>query len=205
MIYKEVVEALKHYDLLIDEGNDPVLDSEELKAYMDKWDGTDFIEAMSLDKLKSVLEIGVGTGRVAIKTAPLCKDFYGIDISPKTVARAKENLKGFNNTNIICGDFLNWDFDVSFDVIYSTLTFMHIENKSFAVKKVSDLLKPQGRFVLSIDKSKSEYIDFGTRRVRIFSDTEDAIKDYIEKANLKLLKNFDTEFAVVFVAEKEFG
>lgn len=205
MIYKEVVEALKHYDLLIDEGNDPVLDSEELKAYMDKWDGTDFIEAMSLDKLKSVLEIGVGTGRVAIKTAPLCKDFCGIDISPKTVARAKENLKGFNNTNIICGDFLNWDFDVSFDVIYSTLTFMHIENKSFAVKKVSDLLKPQGRFVLSIDKSKSEYIDFGTRRVRIFSDTEDAIKDYIEKANLKLLKNFDTEFAVVFVAEKEFG
>ena len=82
---------------------------------------------------------------------------------------------------------------------------MHIENKTLAIKKVSDLLKPQGRFVLSVDKNKSEYIDFGTRRVRIFSDTEGAVKDCLEKANLKLLKTFETEFAVVFVAEKEFG
>ena len=29
----------KHYDLLIDENNDPFHDVDELKAYMDTWDG----------------------------------------------------------------------------------------------------------------------------------------------------------------------
>ena len=72
------VDVITHYDLLVDEGNDPVCDPEPLKQYMDKWDGKPFIDALRLDKSKSVLEIGVGTGRLAVKTAPLCKCFTGI-------------------------------------------------------------------------------------------------------------------------------
>ena len=56
------VDVITHYDLLIDESNDPVCDPEPLKQYMDKWDGKPFIDALRLDKSKSVLEIGVGTG-----------------------------------------------------------------------------------------------------------------------------------------------
>lgn len=59
-----------HYDLLIDEGNDPVHDPKSLRDYMDKWDGQGFIDNMELDKNKSVLEIGVGTGRLAVRIAP---------------------------------------------------------------------------------------------------------------------------------------
>ena len=36
----------KHYDILINEGNDPVHDPAPLKAYMDKWDGQEFIDKM---------------------------------------------------------------------------------------------------------------------------------------------------------------
>lgn len=39
-------DVIKHYDLLIDEGNDPVHDSEPLREYMDKWDGQAFIDKM---------------------------------------------------------------------------------------------------------------------------------------------------------------
>ena len=49
---------------LIDENNDPVHDSKPLKDYMDKWDGQSFIDKMELNKDKSVLEIGVGTGHL---------------------------------------------------------------------------------------------------------------------------------------------
>ncbi len=52
----------KHYDMLIDENNDPVRDPEPLREYMDKWDGRQFIDSLQLTKRKSVLEIGVGTG-----------------------------------------------------------------------------------------------------------------------------------------------
>lgn len=58
--------VVSHYDLLIDEGNDPVHDPEVLQEYMNKWDGPAFIEEMQLNNQKSVLEIGVGTGRLVL-------------------------------------------------------------------------------------------------------------------------------------------
>ena len=98
-------EIIQHYDLLIDENNDPVHDPKPLRDYMDKWDGQAFIDKMNLDKNKSVLEIGVGTGRLAVRVAPLCGQFYGIDISPNTIDRAKENLSEQTNVKLLCEDF----------------------------------------------------------------------------------------------------
>ena len=88
--------VIQHYDILIDDDNDPFRDPPVLQDYMEKWDGKLFIDSMALDKTKRVLEIGVGTGRVAQKVAPNCLSFTGIDISPKTIERAKENLRSFN-------------------------------------------------------------------------------------------------------------
>lgn len=48
-------EIAHHYDILIEEGNDPVHDSRPLKEYMNKWDGYDFIRQMQIDNNKSVL------------------------------------------------------------------------------------------------------------------------------------------------------
>ena len=191
-----------HYDLLIDENNDPVHDPKPLQDYMDKWDGQAFIDKMELDKDKSVLEIGVGTGRLAVRVAPLCGKFCGIDISPKTIERAKENLANFGNVTLLCGDFLDFSFDSKFDVIYSSLTFMHIKDKQKAVNKIAELLYNAGRLVLSIDKNQSEFIDTGTRKIKIYPDNADAITEYIKAAGLTILNQYDTEFATIFVAQK---
>ncbi len=191
-----------HYDLLIDENNDPVHDPKPLQDYMDKWDGQAFIGQMQLDISKTVLEIGVGTGRLAVCVAPLCGEFYGVDISSKTIERAKENLAGLANVRLTCADFLSYEFDRSFDVVYSSLTFMHIEDKQRAVNKIAGLLNGAGRFVLSIDKNPSEFIDTGTRKIKIYPDTADEIAEYIRTAGLTILKQYDTEFATIFVARK---
>ena len=192
-----------HYDLLIDENNDPVHDPKPLRDYMDKWDGQTFIDSMELDKGKSVLEIGVGTGRLAVRVAPLCGEFCGIDISPKTIDRAKENLSGQSNVKLHCGDFLTLDISHSFDIIYSSLTFMHIEEKQKAINKAAALLKDGGKFVLSIDKNQDEFIEYGTRKITVFPDTPDEIKTYIENSGLLLTEQYETEFAYIFVAKKE--
>lgn len=192
-----------HYDLLIDENNDPVHDPKPLQDYMDKWDGQAFIDSMELDKNKSVLEIGVGTGRLAVRVASLCGKFTGIDISPKTIDRAKENLAEFDNVKLICGDFLSYKFDSKFDVIYSSLTFMHIEAKKKAINKVATLLKDGGKLVLSIDKNQSEVIDTSTRKIKIYPDNSDAITKYIKAAGLTILNQYDTEFAQIFISIKE--
>ena len=195
-------DVINHYDLLVEENNDPVHDPNPLRDYMDKWDGQAFIDKMELDKNKSILEIGVGTGRLAVRVAPLCGQFCGIDISPKTIERAKENLAEYRNVELICADFLSYKFDRKFDVIYSSLTFMHIEDKQKTVNKIAGLLNDAGRFVLSIDKNQSEYIDTGTRRIKIYPDTKDKSVEYIKSAGLNIINQYDTEFATVFVAQK---
>lgn len=202
-LHKEYIvsnDVIRHYNSLIDEGNDPVLDSKPLQDYMDKWDGQSFIDKMELNRNKSVLEIGVGTGRLAVRTAPCCDRFYGIDISAKTIERAKENLEKYSNVTLLCGDFLTFNFKSKFDVIYSSLTFLHIKEKQGAFKKIASLLNPNGIFVLSIDKNQDKFIDFGTRKIPVYPDTPDSIDACIKNANLNLTEQYETEYAYIFVA-----
>ena len=183
--------VIEHYDKLIDENNDPVYDPEHLKKYMDKWDGQVFIDAMKLDKAKTVLEIGVGTGRLAVKTTPLCKEFFGIDISPKTIKKAIYNLSQYKNTELICADFMTYTFTVTFDVVYSSLTFMHIREKQKCINKIYSLLKLNGLFVLSIDKNQNNYIECGDRNIEIYPDDFSDTKAYITNSGLTLLEYRD--------------
>lgn len=201
--FGEKQDIICHYDALIDENNDPTHDPEPLRAYMNKWDGEAFIEVMELSPDKSVLEIGVGTGRLAMRVCGKCGSFTGIDISTKTIERAKENLRKFTNVSLICGDYLTHKIDKTFDVIYSSLTFMHIRDKQAAIQKTADLLTPDGRFVLSISKSQQTEIDYGTRRIPVFPDKPKEISELLTKAGFIIEQQFETEFAVIFAAVKE--
>ena len=195
-------DIINHYDSLIDENNDPVRDVQILRDYMDKWDGQAFFELLQLDKEKTVLEIGVGSGRLAIKALPNCKHLTGIDISPKTIKRAKENLAEFNNKTLVCDDFFRYQFTERFDVIYSSLTFFHIKEKQKAIQKIASLLKNRGRFVLSISKGQSTEIDINHRIITFYPDNPQDIKRYLSNAGLKVVSEKETEFAIILVEEK---
>ena len=144
-----MMNVIDHYDLLIDEDNDPFRDPPMLQEYMSQWDGERFIEALELTKNKKVLEIGIGTGRIAVKVAPFCMTLTGIDISPKTIERAKENLKEYKNISFICDDFRDYQFTRTFDVIYSSLTMMHFKNKATVITKVYKLLNDDGSLIIN--------------------------------------------------------
>ena len=195
--------VIEHYDLLIDENNDPFHDSDEIQMYMDQWDGAKFLDAMSLSGHECVLEIGVGTGRLACRVAPKCNEFVGIDISPKTICRAITNLSAFSNVRLICADFLLHQFSERFDIIYSSLTLFHFEDKMRFFNKVASLMTDNSRFVLSIDKSQNEYIDMGTRKLRIYPDNPSSTKSFIYSAGLRILSDFETELAHVFIIVKK--
>ena len=145
---------------------------------------------------------GIGTGRLAMRVCDKCRHFTGIDISPKTVQRAKANLQRFENTDLIYGDFLTYLFSDRFDIIYTSLTFMHIQDKQAAIRRVAHLLKPSGRFVLSIDSNQQAEIDYGNRRIKVYPDTPDEITALIVEAGLTIEKQFETEYAVIFLATK---
>ena len=195
-------ECKTHYDLLIDEGNDPFRDSPEMQEYMCQWDGEIFLKSLELDKSKNVLELGIGTGRIAVKVAPYCMNLTGIDISPKTINRAKENLKEHSNITFICNDFMVYNFSETFDVIYSSLVMMHFRDKEQVIIKVDTLLKANGIFCLSIDKNQSKYIDMGTRKIKVYPDTLDNITSLIETTSMFVTRVFETDNAYIVVSKK---
>lgn len=192
-------DVINHYDALITEGIDLVNDPPVLRGYMNTWDGPIFIDELHLDESKSVLEIGVGTGRLARQMIPFCSEFTGIDISPKTIECARENLTSSSKLKLICDDFLQYPFNELFDIVYSSLTFMHIQDKMEAFRKVAKILKPNGRFVLSIDKNQSEYIDYGTRKVLVYPDKVDDIKRIVSGTSIEISKIIEIENAYIFV------
>ena len=202
MTAKDGIDAKTHYDLLVDENNDSFCDPPVLQKYMESWDGQVFLDLMELDQSKTVLEIGVGTGRLAIKTAGHCRCLTGIDISRKTIERAKENLNHCQNISLICGDFMDYPFTETFDVIYSSLTMMHFEDKKTMIAKVASLLNSNGLFCLSIDKSQSEWIDMGNRKIRIYPDTLERTIMLAKQAGLKEKKTVEVENAYLIVFMK---
>ena len=197
-------DVIEWYDALASEDDDPLYDGPFLREYMDKWDGNTFLDCLKIMRnLSFVMEIGVGTGRLAKGLLPHVNEFTGIDISPKMIERVKFNLREYHSNRFVCGDFLEYKFHRSFDIIFSSQTFKHFEDKQKAFDKVYDCLVVGGQFVLSIDKNTSEYIYNGSKRLRVYPDYPDKTREYIQNAGLTLVEEHETEFAYIFNCFKE--
>lgn len=198
--YREAV--ARHYDTLLADGDDPVLDPPELQEYMNRWDGSRFLELLALKKTDSVLEIGVGTGRLAVKTVPMCGRFTVIDLAPETLRRARKHLKDYDHAVFICDDFMTYPFSRQYDVVYSSLTWMHLQDKMRAAAKAASLLKPGGRFVLCVEREQRCVIDAGTTRIGVYPDDRAHTGDCIRASGLQLALVAETAFGLIYVAGK---
>lgn len=191
-----------HYDALIAENNDPVLDPPALAAYMERWDGAPFMELLSLDGTQSVLEPGVGTGRLARRVAPRCRHLTGIDLSHATVARARAHLSGYGNTTLLCGDFMTFPFRETFDRVYASLFLFHIRDKAVALARMASLLAPGGRLVLSVSLERAEWLDMNGRRLLLYPDDPDRTASLLRAAGLVLTDTVPVEAALLLAAGK---
>ena len=197
------VSAREHYDLLLAEENDPVLDPPELAAYMDGWDGGALLSALELTPCCRVFEIGVGTGRLALRVLKRgCAAFTGMDLSPATLVAAKGHLACFHGVTLMAGEFPKDVPEGPFDRIYSSLTFLHIEDKRAACRSIAALLAPGGKCVLSLDKEKSGVLDMGTRRVKTFPDTPEEIALIFQEEGLRVLPVIELPRAYLMIAQK---
>jgi SAM-dependent methyltransferase len=163
---KPTISARAHYDRLADAGhgrNDPPV----LREYMARWDGPLFYDALGDLSDTDVLEVGIGTGRVARQILERgCRRLTGLDISPRTLAAAREELIRFANLELVLDDIVEFRRDASYDLAYSVLTFMHVQDKPKALANIAASLRPGGRVVLSIDQP-SDSIDFGEWTVEL--------------------------------------
>lgn len=191
MTEKAVLPPLEHYERLIDEDIDPFRDPPAMQAYMRRWDGPVFFEALGNLSDKDVLEIGVGTGRIAGQVLDRgCRHLTGIDFSPKTIERAKENLAKYPNVDLVLTDAAAFVRPSAFDVAYSVLTFMHIGEKRQALENVVDSLKPSGRIILSVAE-QGDWLDVMPWRVRLHYEPPEEYTTLLEGLGCEVAEPVD--------------
>ena len=126
----------------------------------------------------------MGTGRLALRALESGCRLVGMDVSEKTLDTAAKHLEAFESVCLLRGEFPKDAPDGPFDRIYSSLTFLHIPDKRAAVQKIAQLLAPDGRAVISLDKSRETVLDMGVRKVTVYPDEPEAIAGFFVECGL---------------------
>jgi SAM-dependent methyltransferase len=111
-----------------------------------------------LDEIKytkgSVLEAGVGTGRIFAPALAAGADIYGIDLSENMLNNLKSKIPETEHYRVSPGDIRNFSLDKKFQLIISPFrVFQHlltIDDQLCSLNTIYDHLKPGGRLIFDV-------------------------------------------------------
>jgi SAM-dependent methyltransferase len=152
----------------------------------------DFLAALAGDG--RALELGIGTGRIALPLAERGVPVHGIDLSEAMVGRLRAK-PGAENIGTTTGDFATTKVDGTFKlayVVYNTIQNLTTQDAQVACfQNVADHLEPGGCFVIEVGLP-----DLKGEKLRIFdfSDTHIGIDEY-DVANQGLISHHYTRTA----------
>ncbi len=100
---------------------------------------------------KEVLVVGSGSGELAALLARKQAHVTAIDIDSRSVDLTKKTAKKFNvNINTEISQIENFNAKILFDIVLATDVIEHIQDDAFAVEKIYNFLKPQGKVVITV-------------------------------------------------------
>jgi SAM-dependent methyltransferase len=105
---------------------------------------------------QQVLDLGTGTGSVAVQAAPLVAPdgrVVGVDISPEMLALAKQRIAALGLANIELregGAEAIPAEDAVFDVVLASLSLMYVIDRAAAAREIARVLRHGGRLVGSV-------------------------------------------------------
>ncbi|SRR6266536_3502448 len=130
----------------------------------------------------AALELGIGTGRIAIPLAERGIRVHGIDLSEAMVARLRAK-PGADQIGVTIGDFATATVETTFSVAY--LVFNTIENLTTqdqqvaCFQNVASHLEPGGCFVIEVAVPDLQRLPHGeTFRIFDFGETHLGIDEY---------------------------
>jgi len=110
---------------------------------------------------ESILEIGCGIGRMTLYFAERFREVHGVDVPPEMLTQAKDNLKEFPNVALHLGNGHDLsDFaDLSFDFVFSYITFQHIPDAAITSRYIEEtgrVLREGGQFYFQVNNLPSD-------------------------------------------------
>lgn len=145
----------------------------------------------------TALEIGCGTGLVSMFLRNKVKEITALDNSGGMLEKLKEKIRKENIDNIrpVLADLSGqMEFVNNFDLVFSSMTFHHIDDFGGLLKKIFNMLKSGG--IVAIADLEAEDGSFHPADTQIFH------KGFEKQTFMKSLKNagfVDVKFKTAFV------
>ncbi len=121
--------------------------------------GSILLEKLGVKEGDKVLDIGCGTGRLALYVSKIVGSHgkvVGIDPLPLRIDIARRNIKGENlSFEVGVSDDLSFFEESSFDHIYLNAVFHWVVNKEATLTEIYRVLKPGGRIGLNTQARES--------------------------------------------------
>jgi SAM-dependent methyltransferase len=119
------------------------------KAGVDPAPDLEVLLGLGLDETSTLVDLGCGTGRLALAAAPLCRRVVAVDVSPAMLAAMRERVAQLRLTNVECvrAGFLTYEHEGEpADFVYSRNALHHLPDfwKAIALRRVAAMLRPGG-------------------------------------------------------------
>jgi SAM-dependent methyltransferase len=113
------------------------------------------IRRAALQSGQQVLDLGTGTGSVAIKAASLIVpggNVTAVDISPEMLdlARQRSASLGLTNIEFLEGRAEELPVTGPFDAVLASLSLMYVIDRAAAAREIARVLRPGGGFVAAV-------------------------------------------------------
>lgn len=129
-------------------------DKQTLVHYRQVYSDTIVKSEQYLNADQTVLDIGCGSGIITIALAKSVKRIYATDTAEKMIeiARNKAAEAKFENIEFFVADLFDsrWE-NGSFDVVMAYNVLGYVKNTDAFLKKISQLMKPNGIFLSTTD------------------------------------------------------
>lgn len=143
-----------------------------------------------IDKTKDVLELGCGSGRVALPLALLAKSYVGVDLS-KTMLELAHKKNKDAKVEFIEGDITTIELERFFDLIIAPFRvlqcFEEPQNVDGFFKVIRNHLGPDGVAIVNVFRPNTAKSDMATKWAR---NEENECGEYV-LANGDILKTYD--------------
>jgi SAM-dependent methyltransferase len=121
----------------------------ERKAGTDPTDDVALLRDLGLDETHTLLDLGAGTGTLALAAAPLCRRVLAVDVSAAMLALLgkKAERLGVENVERVRSGFLTYEHrGEPADFVYSRNALHHLPDfwKALALQRISSFLRPGG-------------------------------------------------------------
>jgi SAM-dependent methyltransferase len=119
------------------------------KAGADPAADLEVLLGLGLDETSTLVDLGAGTGGLALAAAPLCRRVVAVDVSPAMLAALRERVAQRRLTNVECvrAGFLTYEHEGEpADFVYSRNALHHLPDfwKAIALRRVAAMLRPGG-------------------------------------------------------------